>query len=235
MVKKIYRKAHFGFVEGKTLRLSFKFLMVFLTAFFAIGLYLFGFTYNITCFRCGGTGKVWENWYDFDVGTWVQGYRECGTCGGTGKVWVYSFITIALISSFAYISCFLMIFALNYAVTSIQLGRNPWVKDIKEMHFWFNPVYLTWLFHTDRRKWLKWTTTLALIATIMIILNFGLILAPTSPTIVLWLRMENQNLLAGLLTGAAFVTLFSITWYQDYEKLSRLGGERHPEAFLKNA
>jgi len=179
-------------------KLGFRTLLSILILIFAIGFYLTGFTYNITCPKCGGSGRVWSEWYDFNYHVWVQGYRKCPTCGGSGEVWMYSYISIGLMSFLAHIALFLSFFALNYMITSFHLSRNPWVKDIKQMSFWFNPAWYIWAFHTNRRKWLKWSTAIASIAAIITCVDFGLALAPTSSTITLWLHMTNRDFWIGL-------------------------------------
>jgi len=217
-------------------KLGFRTLLSILILIFAIGFYLTGFTYNITCPKCGGSGRVWSEWYDFNYHVWVQGYRKCPTCGGSGEVWMYSYISIGLMSFLAHIALFLSFFALNYMITSFHLSRNPWVKDIKQMSFWFNPAWYIWAFHTNRRKWLKWSTAIASIAAIITCVDFGLALAPTSSTITLWLHMTNRDFWIGLLIGALLLIPFSIAWYQNFEGLftsKPSQSKETPKAFLK--
>ncbi|MGB9741163.1 MAG: hypothetical protein ACPLW5_05315, partial [Candidatus Bathyarchaeales archaeon] len=70
------------------MKLDFKVFLLILVLMLTIGFILTGFTHNIQCPTCNCTGKEWGMWYDFNAGTWVQGYHTCYTCGGSGKIWV---------------------------------------------------------------------------------------------------------------------------------------------------
>jgi len=200
------------------MQFSFKlFLLIFILAF-VIGFSLTGFTYDITCPKCDGTGEVWGKWYDFNAHTWVYGYRTCPTCGGSGKVWMFSVTSISFMSFFAYALCFVVLFALEYVLISFQLRKNPWVKDIKEMRFWFNPAYFLWLFYTNRRKWNKFITAITFAAAIILIVDFGFVLAPTSTTITLWLHVTNNDFWKGWLLGTLLLIPFAIAWSQKLRK-----------------
>jgi hypothetical protein len=194
---------------------------------FAVGFYFAGFTYLIVCPKCNGSGEIWGMWYDFNQDTWVQGYHECPTCNGSGKVWVYSVMTISLISFLVCAFCFILFFGLEYIFVSIQLERNPWVKDVKEMSFWFNPAYFLWLFHVNRKKWSKFVTATTLLITVIVILNFWLVLAPTSTSTTLWLHMTNNDFWSGLPLGIALLIPFAVAWNQDYKQTEI------PKSFLK--
>lgn len=221
---------------GKTVKSSFKILLLVLILTFATGFYLIGFTYNITCPKCNGTGQVWDKWYDFNIQTWIQGYRACPTCGGSGKVWMYSSVSVGLMSFLAHFVCFLLFFALDWTIISFQLERNSWVKDVKKMRYWFNPAYFLWLFHTNHKKWFKWTTIIVLLGTIITVVDFALGLAPTSQTITLWLHITNQDFFVGWLIGAILLIPFSIAWYWSYEEIFKsfmYERKETPKAFLK--
>jgi len=203
------------------LKLSFKILLVLLLFCFAIGFYFFGFTYDVACPKCNGTGQVWEKRYDFDIETWVTGYWPCSTCLGTGKVYLYSSASYALAFFFGFIFCFLSLFALDYGITALRLDKNPWVKDVKEMRYWFNPMYFVWLFHVNRKKWVKWTTALSLIATLIVVP--AIVLPLTSYQLILT-PVSGQNIFAGWLVGTILTIPFAIAWYQNYEDLSKFSG-----------
>jgi hypothetical protein len=99
-----------------------------------------GLYYSVTCPTCDGAGEVWGEYYDFDVGTWVVGYRECGSCDGTGLFWLHSASYSTLFISFLSILVFSGLWFLGYALDSLRLDKNPWVRDVKEMGFWGNPM-----------------------------------------------------------------------------------------------
>jgi len=131
---------------------------------------------------------------------------------------------------------FSFIFRFKLHDNIISPSRNPWVKDIKQMSFWFNPAWYIWAFHTNRRKWLKWSTAIASIAAIITCVDFGLALAPTSSIITLWLHMTNRDFWIGLLIGALLLIPFSIAWYQNFEGLftsKPFQSKETPKAFLK--
>jgi len=119
---------------------------------------------------------------------------------------------------FGFAACFLLFFALDYGVTALRLNQNPWVKDVKEMHYWFNPMYFVWLFHVDRKKWVKWTTALSLIATIMVITTIAMALAAYQVTLT---PVLGQSIFTGWLFGTVLTIPFAITWYKNYEDLSK--------------
>lgn len=112
----------------------------------------------------------------------------------------------------------MLFFALDYGVTAFRLNQNPWVKDVKEMHYWFNPMYFVWLFNVNRRKWVKWTTALSLIATIMVITTIAMALTAYQITLT---PVLGQSIFAGWLFGAALTIPFAIAWYKNYEDLSK--------------
>jgi hypothetical protein len=139
-------------------------------------------------------------------------------------------------SFLAHFVCFLLFFALDWTIISFQLERNSWVKDVKKMRYWFNPAYFLWLFHTNHKKWFKWTTIIVLLGTIITVVDFALGLAPTSQTITLWLHIANQDFFVGWLIGAILLIPFSIAWYWSYEEIFKsfmYERKETPKAFLK--
>jgi len=194
------------------LKLGFKALLIFLIFLvlsFAIGFYFFGFSNNATCPKCNGTGQVWERRYDFIIGTYVTGYWPCVTCGGSGTVYFPSTASYTLGFFFGFVLSFVLIFALDYGVTTFRLDWNSWVKDVKEMSFWFNPMYFVWLFHANRKKWAKWTTALSLIAAILIVTTFAV------PIVAVSALTAHQNIFFGWLIGMTLTIPFGLAWYQN--------------------
>lgn len=161
----------------------------------------------ITCPYCEGKGEVWEKWYDFDVGTWVQGYRTCRKCGGTG---LFSMSTVSqstfLVSFFSILGS-LGLFAFEHFRVSLWLDRNPWVRDVEEMKFWFNPMYFTWLFYKDRKKWVKWNIAGSLAGAIVLVVVLGSTLLGFSGSSYLIWRMTPEVFWKGCIFGSAFAAL----------------------------
>ncbi len=198
--------------EESQLKLGFKALLVFLiflVSSFSIAFLFFGFNNDATCPKCNGTGQVWEKRYDFTIDTYVTGYWPCFTCGGSGTVYFPSSASYGLGFFFGFVIAFLIIFALDYGVTTFRLDWNPWVKDVEEMRFWFNPMYFVWLFDTNRKKWAKWTTALSLIAAILIVSMFAM------PLIIVSTPAAHQNIFFGWLIGMTVASPFALVWYQN--------------------
>lgn len=173
----------------------------------------------MTCPKCEGNRQVWEKWYDFDIETWITGYRTCTNCRGSGIVYLYSSVSYALAFFFGLSSSFSLIFAVDYGATALRLDWNPWVKDVKEVRYWFNPMYFVWLFHVNRKKWVEWTTALSLIATLIVV---PMIALPLTSYQLISTPMLGQNIFAGWLIGTVLTIPFAIAWYQNYEDLSKL-------------
>lgn len=201
------------------MKLSFIALVIFLVFCFFLGFSVFGFMYDVVCPKCNGTGQVWEKRYDFDTETWITGYWPCPTCGASGEVYLYSSVSYALLFFLGFVLCFLLSFALDYGVAALRLRQNPWVKDVKEMHSWFNPMYFVWLFHVNRKKWVKWTTALSLIATVSIVTAIAV---PLTSYPLISTPIVGQDIFVGWLVGAALTIPFAFAWYQNYEDLSIL-------------
>jgi hypothetical protein len=212
--------------EEVWLKPTFKLLIIFLVFIFVLEFYFFGFTYDVECPKCDGTGQIWDTWYDFKIETWVTGYRTCPTCRGSGKIYVYTSATFSIAFFLSSVVGFLALFGLDYGVTAFRLDMNPWVKDVKEMHFWFNPMYFVWLFQADRKKWVKWTTALSLISTLILIPAIAIPLtSPPTPT-------TGKNVFIGWLVGTILTVPVAIAWYRNFEVRPGITGET-PTSFLK--
>ena len=155
------------------LKTSFWLPVILVSLVFAIGFFVFGFTYDVPCPKCGSDGKVrcgycngqgkkrmpvWEDfpplhyiWDDCPVceGT---GTVSCNLCEGTGGFWMLSVTSSSLLFSLLHLFIFFVFFGLEYAIQSVYLESNPWVRDIKEMSWgYFRPMYWTWLFIMPER------------------------------------------------------------------------------------
>lgn len=229
--------------EGVRLKL----FVIGLIVLFSVGFYVDRFVYGKTCPECGGTGEVvctscngigtcsWcggsgkDRIFNPDAvcplcdGTGDcrmcdgTGFRNCDACVGSGVFWMFSATSATLVFFIALLLSFLALFGFEYFVHSLWLNRNPWVRDVKEMHFWFNPMFLTWLFHLDRKKWVKWVTPICLVGAILIVFDFALILVVPSGILS---RMTPEIFLIGMVSAIGLMTLVSLIWYKDYDKIS---------------
>lgn len=123
----------------------------------------------------------------------------------------------ALVFFFAFMLLFLGIFGLDYFVQSWRLEANPWVADVKEMGFWFNPMYWTWIFCHYHKKWAKWNTVGISVCTIVLVTLFGAIFAfiPSQPPI------TPEAFWTGWITATTLMILFAFTWYLNYTSVDR--------------
>ena len=179
-------------------KLSFKILILFLISTFAIGFYFFGSSREEICPTCDGTGREWTPFW---------GYLDCSRCDGSGKVYTASFFSLALIFFVIFVFGFLALFALAYFFSAFYLEANPWVRDVEEMEFLFNPMYFTWLFYVDRKKWVKWNTVISLVF-------MQLLLA-----VIAFYQNATQDTLAGWFIRAVLTVPFAVAWYQNFENL----------------
>lgn len=170
--------------------------------------YLFWNVDNEICPKCHGTGKIWVSGYP---GVFPGYNATCPTCGGTGRYWICSIPASIAVYSFSFASCFFGFFLLSYVSTSFYASVNPWVSSVEEMEWPFNPMYFTWLFETDRRRWALYTTLLDLLFTILI----GTLIAHF---LILYQRTTFNKSLIGFSVGAVFVLYVALSWYRGFWK-----------------
>lgn len=203
--------------------MSFMFFIILFISTFAIGYSISGFSYNVTCPECEGTGEVWERWSDWVDGLAPRsGYRICPTCHGSGQIMMLSTFGSALIFFIASMFLFLGIFGLDYFIQSWRLEWNSWVADVKEMGFWFNPMYWTWLFYHDHKKWAKWNTIASLACAIFLVTIFGVIFAFT-PSLS---RITSEDFWTGWVIATTLMIFFAFNWYLYYKSV-----DKHPSPF----
>jgi uncharacterized membrane protein YoaK (UPF0700 family) len=116
---------------------------------------------------------------------------------------------VSLISCIIFpIMLFLFIF-IEEIIDDWRVYSNPWVEEVEEMDYWFNPMFFAWLYRHDRKRWIKLTMAISLPFSFI----YGLI--------IVWLITLNwatlEVLLTGFLVGAAFTTLLAIARYQRYQ------------------
>lgn len=95
---------------------------------------------------------------------------------------------------------------LEYLVQEWRVSMNPWVRDVEEMHFWFNPSFLTWLYSHDKRRYMKWAIGGGLFAAFV----FGTIFVGAFT--LYWVTFE--TFMIGFLVGATFTTILGFTFYR---------------------
>jgi len=121
----------------------------------------------------------------------------------------YISVEVSLISCIIFpIMLFLFIF-IEEIIDDWRVYSNPWVEEVEEMDYWFNPMFFAWLYCHDRKRWMKLTMATSL----PFIFIYGLI--------IVWLITLNwatlEVLLTGFLVGAAFTALLAIARYQIYQ------------------
>ncbi len=151
---------------------------------------------------------------------WHAG-SPCSICGGSGQISMLSSISFALILFVGFISTFLGFFGFGYYTLLRQLKRNPWVKDVEKMGFWFDQrpqvrftrgIYWTWLFYHDRNKWAKLTTIGISAGAIFFVSFFGMIFA-FAP----WASVPPEDFWTGWVVATIFMVFFAIIWYLNYK------------------
>jgi len=124
---------------------------------------------------------------------------------------MFTSVGSSLLFSTIFSLCFFGAFGLEYAVDAFRLDMNPWVFDVKDMDFWFNPMFLTWLFGRDRRRWAKWTTASSLIVAV--------ILGTTLAILASIERATRDVMLIGCVFGMTFTILLGgVVLYYGYWK-----------------
>jgi hypothetical protein len=215
---------------------SFWFPAIFVILIFAFGFFMFGFTYDVPCPKCGSDGKVtcgycngqgkkeMPIWKEGEIVWWVlddcpvcegTGTISCNLCGGTGSFWMFSTPGSSLLFFLIYLFSFLIFFGLDYAIQSVYLERNPWVRDIREMSWgYFRPMYWTWLFYHDRKRWVKYSMALLSICTPIVVLTWSLVFT----SFVEYPRMTAEVLIKGSALGTILLILFVIICYLTFAK-----------------
>lgn len=123
----------------------------------------------------------------------------------------------ALVFFFASMLLFLGGFGLEYYVLQWRLEWNTWVVDIKEMDFLFNPMYWTWLFCHDHKKWARWNIIIGTPCAIFIVTIFGAIFTfiPSLPPI------APETFWIGWIIATELMIIFALTWYLHYTSVDR--------------
>jgi hypothetical protein len=116
---------------------------------------------------------------------------------------------------------FLVLFGLDYFFNAWRLESNTWVADVKEMDFLFNPMYWTWVFYHDHKKWASWNTLFSFVLTVLfgipiwLVFTFILYAPPTMP----WNSWTNSW--TGWAIATALMGPLAFSWYLYYTSVDR--------------
>jgi hypothetical protein len=100
------------------------------------------------------------------------------------------------------------LFGFSSALSAFRLSHNEWVYDVGDMDFWFNPMFDTWLFAKDRKRWAKWTTWGSAIT--------ALFLGPWLFLLFSYKSVTLDAFFAGVLVTIPITLLFSFVFYKTY-------------------
>lgn len=133
--------------------------------------------------------------------TFVYGFADVRGYKPAGVALIFSIVFPCLL--------FLVVFA-NQMLQEFRIGMNPWLKEVEEMHYWFNPMFFAWLYFHDRRRYVKWT------------LGFSLPVVFFSGSVFVFLFMHRwvtvDAFFTGFFIGAAFTTILSVSYYKSCRK-----------------
>jgi hypothetical protein len=187
---------------------------MFLNRWLILGLFVFllietlGFSFpnggGYVCPTCNGAGKI------FVRGVWELGipdsWETCPTCGGTGWIWTPSLQnTVAVVCLFS-LFLFLGLFLLMYASSGFYAAMNPYVNHVESMDWFFNPMYLTWLFVKNRRKWSLYATIMSTPYAIMLGIAFYALNVSKI--------IDSVDLRLGSIADIGFITIAALCWYE---------------------
>lgn len=162
------------------------------------------------CWVCGGTGRIWYMPPNDDWCAACNGGGECFKCDGTGLVahLMYSSLGATIYSSWIFVFSFLGLFFVIYVVLEISLLFNDWVYDVEGMNFLGNPMFMTWLYATDRKRWIGWAVPMIAVAGILFGVAFGII--------IFWGHITQESFLVGSFFSILLLFLFSFIAYNLY-------------------
>jgi len=173
------------------------------------------------CWVCEGTGRIWymppdSNWCAACQGTGVcyrcggSGSHGCEECEGRGFLtyWMFTQAGSATALSIIDVLLFLPFFGLSYAVSDFYLSFNEWVYNVRDMGFWFNPSFMTWLFAKHRKRWAKWQAGMNAMAAVFLgSAGFGVFSLHS---------VTADSFTAGILVSILIVSTFSFFVYKSW-------------------
>ena len=127
-----------------------------------------------------------------------------------GSTFVYGPLGVALAFSIVFPLILFFGLWLDGMIHEWRISLNPWVENVEEMGFWFNPMFFTWLYFHNKRRYMKWTIGFSL----PFVFIFGAVVVGllTLQTVTL------EAFITGFMIGATFTTLLGIAYYQNYGK-----------------
>jgi len=118
----------------------------------------------------------------------------------------YSLQGVVAILSLPCLVCFFGLFLLDYIYCEFYTVMNPYVQEVEEMEWPFNPMYFTWLFNKDRRKWALYST--------IIVTPLAIALGIVLSSFFIQERLSAGNLWWGFVTVALFMTFAAFCLYK---------------------
>ena len=119
--------------------------------------------------------------------------------------WMY-----ACYFSWIFVFSFLGLFSVSYVVLEVSLLFNDWVYDVEGMDFLGNSMFMTWLYATDRRRWIRWAVPM--------ITSAGILFGVAFSIIVFWGHITQESFLVGNIFSTLLLFLFSFIFYNLYTK-----------------
>ena len=113
---------------------------------------------------------------------------------------------VALIFSIVFPSILFPGIFLDGLMEEWRIAMNPWVQDVEEMHYWFNPMFFAWLYSSSKRRYMKWIIGLSLPFVFLLGTIFVALFT------LHWVTFE--TFMIGFLVGAAFTTVLGFTFYR---------------------
>jgi hypothetical protein len=83
---------------------------------------------------------------------------------------------------------------------------NPYVNHVETMDWFFNPMYLTWLFVKNRRKWSSYATIISTPYAIMLGIAFYALNVSKI--------IEHVDLRLGSIADIGFIAIAAFCWYE---------------------
>jgi len=124
--------------------------------------------------------------------------------------WHYSTLSVVAIYTLVFTIIFFGMFFLSYIGCAFYAEVNSWVSEVDRMDWGFNPMYGTWLFATDRRRWARYVTIIFALFSPFIGVLF--IFAVTRGGI------DLNSSLIGFSVGSGFLTFLAFSWYEGFWK-----------------
>jgi hypothetical protein len=127
-----------------------------------------------------------------------------------GCFWYYSALLATAIYVLIFTATFFGLFFLFYLSAIFYAEANPWVSKVDEMEWCFNPMYMPWLFSTNKRKWACYATIISAL------------LSPFFGALIFYIFMNGMidfnSSLIGFSVASGFLILLALSWYEGFWK-----------------